>query len=121
MMKNTMTHTGTVVDDKSMKKTDTMAPKNDDKSMKKTDTMAPKNDDKSMMSDKKKMMDDKMTMKDLSKMSVAGLAVHCGYNWKKDRAMFAEKAGIKKYTGTIKQNLIIKKYLLDIAKTMGTK
>ena len=103
-MEGTQTHTGTMVDNSTMVKTDMRAP------MKDTDEKM-----------ENKMKNDKMMMKDLKKMYVAELVVHYGYNWKKDRAMFADKAGIKKYTGTAKQNLMIKKYILDMAKTMGIK
>jgi hypothetical protein len=112
MMEDTMKMDAKMMDKKDMMMNDTMKMDKKDmkKDMMKKDDMM-KMDHKDMMKDGKKM--------DLTKMSVAKLAEHCGYNWKKDRKMLAEKAGIKNYTGTKKQNMKIQKYLLDMAKTMG--
>jgi uncharacterized surface protein with fasciclin (FAS1) repeats len=74
-------------------------------SMMKSDTM--------MKSDSMKM-DHSMMMK-MDKKSVVAIATHLGYNWKKDRAMLAKKAGINNYRGTLSQNITIKKYLLSMS------
>ena len=68
---------------------------------------------KDTMSSEKMMMKDTVNM---SKMGVAALAKHHGYNWSRDRKMLAEKAGIKNYRGTVKQNLMIKSYLMSMKK-----
>lgn len=56
------------------------------------------------------MMKDGMTMS-MKKMSVAALAKHFGYAWGKDRKSLATMAGVTGYTGTMKQNLVIRAYL----------
>lgn len=61
------------------------------------------------------MMKDSMSM---SKMSVSALAKHHGYTWSKDRKMLAEKAGVTNYRGTVKQNIMIRKYLMSMKKDM---
>jgi thioredoxin 1 len=79
--------------------------------------------DDAMMMKNDTMMSEKMVMKDtvnMSKMSVAALAKHHGYNWSRDRKMLAEKAGIENYRGNVKQNLIIKSYLMSMKKDMMT-
>jgi hypothetical protein len=38
------------------------------------------------------------------------------YTWAKDRQMLAEKAGITGYRGTMKQNLVIRAYLMGMMK-----
>lgn len=82
-------------------------------------------DDKMMMSgsiDKmdKTMMKDTMMkdgkMMNMNKMSLQSIVKHCGYNWAKDRKMLAEKAGIMNYSGTTKQNLAIRAYLMGMMK-----
>jgi thioredoxin 1 len=70
---------------------------------------------KDTMSSDKMMMQDTMNM---SKMSVAALAKHHGYNWSRDRKMLAKKAGITNYQGTAKQNLMIRSYLMSMKKDM---
>jgi hypothetical protein len=63
------------------------------------------------------MKDDKMMMvKDYARMSTASLAKSMGYNWSKDRAMLATQASITGYSGTMKQNLMIRTYLMGMMK-----
>jgi hypothetical protein len=63
------------------------------------------------------MKDDKMMMaKDYARMSTASLAKSRGYNWSKDRAMLATQASITGYSGTMKQNLMIRTYLMGMMK-----
>jgi hypothetical protein len=89
-----------------------------------TDSGAMMHDDKMMMSgsmDKTMMKDDKMmqdtmTMKSYSRMSTAALANAMGYTWRTDRVMLAEKTGITGYKGTMKQNLMIRTYLMGMMK-----
>jgi hypothetical protein len=69
-----------------------------------------------MMKDDKMMMKDTMTMKSYNRMSTAALAKAMGYTWSTDRAMLAEKAGITGYKGTLKQNLMIRAYLMGMMK-----
>jgi thiol-disulfide isomerase/thioredoxin len=74
-----------------------------------------------MMMKKDTMMSDTMMMKDtmsMSKMSVTALAKNHGYTWSKDRKMLAQKAGVTNYRGTVKQNLMIRKYLMSMKKDM---
>ena len=78
-----------------------------------SDTMMMKKD--TMMSDTMMMKKDTMNM---SKMSVTALAKHHGYSWSRDRKMLAKKAGITNYRGTVKQNLMIKSYLMSMKKDM---
>ena len=59
---------------------------------------------------KDSMMKNTMSMK---KMSVAALAKHFGYTWSKDRKTLATMAGVTGYTGTMKQNLVIRAYLIS--------
>lgn len=54
-----------------------------------------------------------MSMK-WSNRSVSAVAMHFGYNWKKDRSKLAMLAGIENYRGTIVQNLKIKLFLLSL-------
>lgn len=70
---------------------------------------------KDTMSSGTMMMKDTMNM---SKMSVSALAKHHGYTWSKDRKMLAEKAGVSNYRGTVKQNIMIRKYLMSMKKDM---
>lgn len=72
---------------------------------------------KDTMSSEKMMMKDSMS---LSKMSVTAIAKHHGYSWSRDRKMLAKKAGITNYRGTVKQNLMIKSYLMSMKKDMMT-
>ena len=78
-----------------------------------TDTMV-KTD--TMMMHASMKMDHSMSMSMMSK-PVATIAAYLGYDWKKDRAMLAMKAGIKNYRGTVSQNIMIKKYLIMISKS----
>ncbi|MBP9779246.1 thioredoxin family protein [Candidatus Gracilibacteria bacterium] len=55
----------------------------------------------------------KETMMDMSKMSLQAIVNHHGYNWSKDRKKLAMMAGITNYRGTVKQNLMIRAYLLS--------
>ncbi len=72
---------------------------------------------KDMMKDGMSMgTDTKMMMKKYMRMSTASLARSLGYTWSTDRAMLAEKAGVTGYTGTAKQNLMIRKYLMGMMK-----
>jgi thiol-disulfide isomerase/thioredoxin len=68
---------------------------------------------------------DLVVVKGYKKMGTAALASVLGYNWKKDRPTLAEKSGIKEYTGTIAQNLLIRAYLVkmikDVTVTTDTK
>ncbi len=74
-----------------------------------------------MMKKDTMMKDDKM-MKSYNRMSTAALAKAMGYSWSTDRAMLAEKASITGYKGTMKQNLMIRTYLMGMKKdTMMTK
>jgi hypothetical protein len=59
---------------------------------------------------------DTMMIKDYARMSTVSLAKSMGYNWSKDRVMLANKAGIVGYRGTLKQNLMIRNYLMSIMK-----
>ena len=70
--------------------------------------------DKTMMKDT--MMKDTMTMKSYNRMSTAALAKAMGYTWRTDRAMLATKAGVTGYRGTMKQNLMIRTYLMGMMK-----
>jgi hypothetical protein len=104
----TMTDSGTMMkDDKmmsgSMTHSDTMMKK--DTMMKDT-----------MKMDDKMMMKDTMSMKSYNRMSTAALAKAMGYTWRTDRVMLAEKAGITGYKGTLKQNLMIRTYLMGMMK-----
>jgi hypothetical protein len=89
-----------------------------------TDSGAMMKDDKMMsgsMTHSDTMMDDKMikdtmTMKSYNRMSTAALAKAMGYTWSTDRAMLATKAGITGYRGTLKQNLMIRTYLMGMMK-----
>lgn len=79
-----------------------------------SDTMMHKD---TMMKDGMSMgTDTKMMMKKYMRMSTASLARSLGYTWSTDRAMLAEKAGVTGYTGTAKQNLMIRKYLMGMMK-----
>ena len=49
-----------------------------------------------------------------SNRSVANVAMHFGYIWKKDRSKLAMLAGVKDYRGTVGQNLKIKIFLLSL-------
>lgn len=55
-----------------------------------------------------------MTKMDYSKKSVMAVAVHYGYNWKRDRVALAKLAGVTGYRGTVSQNLRIKAFLLGL-------
>ncbi len=95
-----------------MEMTDSGAMMKDDKmmmsgSMNHSDTMMKKD---TMMTDSTAMM------KKYNRMSTAALASVMGYTWKKDRTTLATKAGITGYTGTAKQNLMIRKYLMNMMK-----
>jgi hypothetical protein len=102
----TMTDSGTMMKDDKMMTHDKMMTGTMDKTMMK-DTM---------MKDDKMMMKDTMTMKSYNRMSTAALAKAMGYTWRTDRAMLAEKAGITGYKGTLKQNLMIRTYLMGMMK-----
>jgi hypothetical protein len=97
-----------MTDDTMMMKDDKMMSGAMDKSMMK-DTMM--KDNKMMMSDDAKMM-----AKKYIRMSTAALAKTMGYTWSTDRTILAEKAGITAYKGTIKQNLMIRTYLMGMMK-----
>lgn len=79
-------------------------------------------EDKMTMSSDGMMKKDTMMMKSDSKMmakkSTAALAKSMGYTWSIDRVMLAEKAGVTGYTGTAKQNLMIRKYLMSMKTSM---
>jgi hypothetical protein len=96
----------TMTDDAMMKK-DTMSADTMDKSMMK---------DAMMKEDKMMMVDSAMMMKKQNAMSTALLAKTMGYTWMKDRATLASKAGIVGYRGTVKQNLMIRSYLMGMMK-----
>ena len=70
-----------------------------------------KKDDAMMMKGEAMMM-----QKATPRMTVAALARKMGYNWTKDRAMLAEKAGITNYRGTRAQNGVIAAYLKSMKK-----
>lgn len=53
---------------------------------------------------------------DLNRLPVSQVAQKLGYNWSKDRMMFAKMAGITNYRGTAMQNIAIKKYLISLHK-----
>jgi hypothetical protein len=72
------------------------------------------------MMKKDTMMKDTMTMKSYNRMSTAALAKAMGYTWRTDRAMLATKAGITGYRGTLKQNLMIRTYLMGMMKDKMT-
>ena len=93
----------------------TMMDKNTDAMMKKdvltTDSSMMKHDD--MMTGTTVTAGDKMMTTDMSKMSLIEIAKHCGYTWSKDRVKLAKMAGIKNYRGSVKQNAVIRAYLLS--------
>ena len=72
-----------------------------------TDASMSMTKDSTMMS-----QDGAMMAKKYSAMNTVSLVKSLGYNWKKDRAGLALKAGITGYTGTAKQNLKIRAYLM---------
>lgn len=95
--------------------------------MEMTDSGTMMKDDKMMMSGSMSHNDtmikkDSMTtdsgamMKKYNRMSTAALAKAMWYTWKTDRTTLATKAGITGYTGTAKQNLMIRKYLMNMMK-----
>ena len=91
-----------------------------DAMMKKDDAMmkAPIAETSMMKKDDAMMMkgDAMMMQKATPRMTVAALARKMGYNWTKDRAMLAEKAGITNYRGTRAQNGVIAAYLKSMKK-----
>lgn len=50
----------------------------------------------------------------ISKKSVAEVAMHYGYSWKRDRNKLAVLAGVQNYRGTVMQNMKIKMFLLSL-------
>ena len=69
-------------------------------------------DSGSMMDHPTMMTHDSMMKKPTG--SVILIAKYYGYTWKTDRAKLATMAGISHYRGTMKQNLIIRAYLLQM-------
>ncbi len=68
----------------------------------------------SMMKTEGSMTSTTMVKTDISRQSLMTVAMHYGYNWKRDRVKLAALAGVNGYRGNVSQNLRIKAFLLGL-------